>query len=379
METTESRARSTKKGLREGFTTGSAAAAAAKAATLKLCGVEVPEHMDIPLPGPGSGRLSIPIATLHYKDDGFQAAVVKDGGDDPDVTHGAHIEAWVGWAPDSEVVKITLEGGKGVGRVTLPGLPVAVGEPAINPGPREQILHAVREALADVGRSAAVRVVVSVPRGEELAAKTMNPRLGIEGGISILGTRGTVKPYSHESWQATVRQSMSVARAAGLDTICLATGRRSERLLMALESGQDPKSFVQAADYYAFALQQAKDQGFSHIIYGCFFGKLVKMAQGFTDTHVRAGHIDFAVLARWCNEQGSPGDVVRAVAKANTAMQVQDMLLQRPEAPAVFRHVLSKASEAARAMLDSKPKVEHVLFHMDGTLLARNTQAQHAQ
>ena len=184
-------------GDRIGVTTGSCSAAAAKAALFVLAGVDVSQNMDIPLPD--GKRLAVPVDRADWENGEAVAEVVKDAGSDPDVTHRARIRARLRFLPDGDNGEVELVGGSGVGRVTQPGLPVAVGEAAINPEPRRQIREAVGEALREAGVSSAVEVILEVDRGRELAKKTMNPRLGIVDGVSILGTRGTVLPYSTES------------------------------------------------------------------------------------------------------------------------------------------------------------------------------------
>ena len=184
-----------KKRLRHGFTTGSAATAAAKAALLSLLGQKAPPgEVDIPLPG--EGRLLIPVERVDTFDGHARATVVKDGGDDPDVTHRARISSTVRIMPGAEPDRVVIEGGKGVGRVTKPGLPLPLGEPAINPGPRKQLRKMVRECFSETGaKTSGVEITIDVADGEKIARKTLNPRLGIVGGISILGTRGTVIPF----------------------------------------------------------------------------------------------------------------------------------------------------------------------------------------
>jgi cobalt-precorrin-5B (C1)-methyltransferase len=229
--------------LRTGFTTGSAAAAAAKAALAVLLGGPAREIVSIPLPG--GGRLEVPVREARWADPGrVQATVIKDAGDDPDVTHRAAIVATVALEAGEG---LRLTGGVGVGVVTRPGLALAVGEPAINPVPRAMIAQAVGEAWREAGRAGApaVNVEVSVPEGERLAKRTLNPRLGIVGGISILGTTGLVKPFSHEAYTATIESALAVAKAAGLAEVVLTTGRRSEKRAQALRPDLPEQAFVQ--------------------------------------------------------------------------------------------------------------------------------------
>lgn len=316
--------------LREGFTTGSAATAAAVAALrYLLCGdrpgavvippppraeIRTPLHIPVATcasgPAPGAvteaanGLAALPGGIAH-------ACVIKDGGDDPDATNNAAIYATITLLPkadtprdavvlDDAPVPLFLAGGAGIGRVTLPGLPIPVGQPAVNPAPREQIRAAVREALAAVPLppdAAGVLVTLSVPEGRAIAARTFNPRLGIMDGISILGTQGTVRPFSHAAWQASIAQGISVAGATDCPGLGMSTGRRSERLLMARYPGWPAQSFVQVADFAAFSLEQAGRSSLPILAWGCFFGKAVKLAQGHASTHARDAVLDMERLA----------------------------------------------------------------------------------
>jgi len=342
--------RSSSGGLRQGFTTGSAAAAAAKAALTFLLTGEVQSAVDIPLP-PG-GRLTVPVESVGMEGAAARATVVKDAGDDPDATHGARISCLASIAP-SEAVNLSdaggegqrerspqpehsappghvdIEGGSGVGRVTLPGLPVPVGQAAINPVPRAQIEQAAREALQASGLTSQarqvrqVRLVIEVEGGEAMASRTLNPRLGILGGISILGTQGIVMPFSLEAWKATIDSGLEVARAAafstGRRTAAFSTGRRGERLLMARRLDLPELAFIQAADFFAYAIERAVRLDYSEIVWGCFFGKLAKMAQGLPYTHAHAAPTDFAALAELAGRAGASPETCLEVARANTA------------------------------------------------------------
>lgn len=357
---------------RQGFTTGSAAAAAAKGALTLLLSGRILEKADIPLP-PG-GRLDVPVAHARLEGPGARAVVVKEAGDDPDATHGARIACLAVFEP-GPAPAVRLEGGRGVGRVTLPGLPVPVGRAAINPAPRAQIEAAALEVLAEAGVSGLASLLVEVEDGEALARRTLNPRLGIVGGISILGTQGTVKPFSHAAWQATIDSSLAVARAAGLDTAALATGRRSERLLMARLPGLPELAFVQAADFFAHSLREARNQGFREIVWGCFFGKLAKMAQGQEYTHARSGDTDFALLAGLARDAGAGEAAARAVGLANTARHALELVPQ--ELRAAFAGLaLERALRVAGGFLETgarrgetAPRVGIVCFGFDELVL----------
>lgn len=353
--------------LRHGFTTGTAAAAAAKAATLHLLTGQAQASVDVPLPV--GGRMTVSILESRGDGDGILAAVVKDGGDDPDVTHRAVIRAMVRRSPGDAVI---VRGGPGVGTVTRPGLPVAVGQPAINPVPREQIILAVTEATES---GAGLEVEIRVDRGEELATKTFNPRLGIVGGISILGTRGTVKPFSNAAYQATIRQCLDVMQASGLTRPCLTTGGRSERFLRQARPETPEMACVQVADFFSYSMKEVGLRGFDSVLWGVFFGKLVKQAQGHRYTHARSAELDLTILATWCAECGFTPDICREVAGANTAMQVLELLAPLPEARPLFSLLTSKAAAFARLFCGREVGVGYLLFDFAGQVLYATPEA----
>lgn len=357
-----------KKKLREGFTTGSAAAAGAKAALLFLGGRRNIAGVDIPLPV--GGRLTVPVAGLEMVGDGARATVVKDGGDDPDATHKAKIEITVSLDPAGKTGEVFVGGGKGVGVVTRPGLPVPVGEKAINPVPRRQIGEAVREALTQEGLKGAVSVTIEVEDGERIARNTFNPRLGIMGGISILGTRGTVKPFSNKSYRDTIVVSMDVAKASGTDAVALSTGGRSEGFLREIRPDLADFSFIQVADFFSFSLQEAAKRGFKDVLYTCFFGKMIKMAQGHPNTHARKSRIDFGMLAQWCGALGLGKEEENAVGRANTAREALGIILGDRRGEKVLSNVIQRAVRAARNFAGPLPNIEYYLFDFEGGLLS---------
>ncbi len=277
--------------LRSGYTTGACAAAAAKAAAMQLTGIPLGESVDIPMPS--GERATFKIHSQGMEDAVSRASVIKDAGDDPDVTNGAEIEAMAAHSNNGIIIK----GGVGVGVVTRPGLPVKIGESAINPVPMAMI----REAVSEVASS--MEITICVPRGEELALKTLNSRLGIVGGISILGTTGIVRPLSSEAWTATIRSSMDVARASGLDEIVLSAGRTSELAHMRTYNLPEP-SYVMMGDYVEFSLKEAASHGFKIIHLAAQWAKMLKIAMATPDTHVRAGVIDMKQAAGFLDRLG---------------------------------------------------------------------------
>lgn len=357
--------------LREGFTTGTAATAAAMAGLQLLLLDRRDRAVEVPLPR--EGRLTVPVEQAVLRGREADALVIKDGGDDPDVTHRARIHALVRFRPGPAPTRVVLRGGSGVGRVTRPGLPVPVGAPAINPAPRDQIEAGVREVLEEAGTTGEVVVVLEVEDGARLARKTLNPRLGIVGGISILGTRGTVKPFSNQAYRDTITVSMDVACNQGLATLALATGGKSERLLQGILPDLPDAARVQVGDFFGFSLEEAARRGFRSVHYACFFGKLVKMAQGHPCTHARKGRIDFDDLAAWCEVCGVDAAVLGAVRRANTSREALGVLQDDPAAPRLLEFVLDRAAGVARRFLGPDAKLALYLFDFDERLLMTRT------
>jgi cobalt-precorrin-5B (C1)-methyltransferase len=260
--------------LRSGFTTGSCAAAAAKAALWLLARGERVKAVEIPLPD--GTRVRLPVAWARRAGDGAEAAVRKDAGDDPDITDGAIVRAAVAWTAGREV---EFAAGEGVGTVSGPGLALPAGEPAINPGPRRMIAAAIRE-VTDRG----VRVTVAIPGGEALAARTFNPRIGIRGGLSILGTTGIVRPFSCPALEETVRCALSVAAAAGIAAPVLVPGHIGERAARA-RFGLAERQVVEVGNAWGFSLAAARRHSFTALMILGHPGKLAKLAAGHWDTH----------------------------------------------------------------------------------------------
>lgn len=362
-----------KKSLRHGYTTGACAAAATKGAALMLREQQLAAAVTITLPGGETVRFS-----LHGQEftENFAACfVVKDAGDDPDVTNGAEIHARVtlvdtvgaqhaapceketGAAASSAEAaalaaaagccaptRIIIEGGVGVGRVTKPGLAVPVGDWAINPVPRRMIEEAVREVFpghhspASSARAASrlpelyggqvaaaagftIRCLLSIPNGEELAKKTLNARLGILGGLSILGTTGIVKPISAKAWTDTIDAAIDVARACGCETVVLATGRSSE-MVAQRHLGLAEESYVMMGDHVGYALRACAAKGVPQVIIAGQFAKLLKIACGHEQTHVSSSELDLQALAAWLDLDPCLAHLVPTVHAANTARQI---------------------------------------------------------
>jgi cobalt-precorrin-5B (C1)-methyltransferase len=360
-----------RKELRQGFATGTAAAAAAQGALYELLARPCPDRVEVTLPG--GGNLTIPLSRHGRHGVRGEAVVIKDAGDDPDVTNGAEIGArvWRLETPGDEAAIILL-GAEGVGRVTKPGLPVAVGEPAINPVPRRMIRRALRQVWDKLcpGEPLRLGVEIFVPRGEELARHTLNPRLGIIGGISILGTTGLVKPFSHQAYRATIASSLRVAQAAGLTHIGFSTGGKSEGYLKALLPELPEEAFIQMGDYVRFALKVAANLGFLEITTAAFFGKALKIAQGFGHTHASRGLADLRDLGCWTLDLTGDAVLAQAVAGANTARQALE-LLSAAGAGGVGAQVGAKMLAALRDYAGPGPRLGAVVLAFDGSPLWR--------
>ncbi len=280
-----------KKKLRSGFTTGACAAAAAKGATLSLFNHRnPPEEVSIPFPDGSRHTFKIHKVMVDSAVKSCTASVIKDGGDDPDVTHKAEIAATVSIAENPvDGKRVNIDGGEGVGRVTKPGLAAEVGGPAINPVPLCMIDMAVCEVLDDLGdKDNKVQVIISVPKGKELAEKTLNERLGIIGGISILGTTGIVRPLSAKAWTDTLISAMKVAKANGNDEIVLSTGRTSERAVTE-KFNFEPEALVMMGDYLEFSLKESRNHNFKRLHLSGMWAKTLKAAMEIPQTHVRFG------------------------------------------------------------------------------------------
>lgn len=316
------------KNLRTGFSTGAAASAAAGAAVEALLSGAPPQTITVDLPQ--GERLEIPVFSIEVLS-GVEASsiVIKDAGDDPDVTNKAEIGARVLLHSNGNSSgRVIIKGGPGVGKITKPGLPVQPGEPAINPVPREMIKSAVKNAFRKIGSDKHIDVIVEVfvPRGEQLAKRTLNPRLGIEGGISILGTTGLVKPFSHEAYTATIESALDVARAAEIREIVITTGGKSEKIAMRLRPDLPDAAFIQIADFFGFACEAVRDRKFETLGIVSFFGKAVKQAQGLYYTHAHKAPMDLAELADWISKAGSGAMLAEKIGSANTARHALTIL-----------------------------------------------------
>ena len=300
--------------LRRGWTTGACATAAAKAAFQALLTGAFPDPVTIRLP-----RGEIPAFALARHatgDDWAEASVVKDAGDDPDVTHGAEISVRVRRLPEGAGIR--FKAGRGVGTVTLPGLPVPPGEPAINPVPRRMIQEAIGEVASTHAVAPDAEIEISIAGGEALAQRTWNPRLGIVGGLSVLGTTGIVVPYSCAAWIHSIHSGIDVARAAGLTHVAGSTGNSSEAAVKA-RYGLPDIALLDMGDFAGGLLKYLRDHPVPMLTIAGGFGKLAKLAQGALDLHSSRSQVDRIFLAELAKEAGARDELVSAVAHANTA------------------------------------------------------------
>jgi cobalt-precorrin-5B (C1)-methyltransferase len=354
-----------KQNLRSGYTTGACATAAGKAALLALIDQQPIREVSIRLPGGAAVAFALHSCSCTETDG--SASVIKDAGDDPDVTHGAEICARVSWG---DAPGVTFRRGVGVGLVTKKGLPVPPGEPAINPAPRRLIAETVAHVLDDKGMTGrGVVVEIAVPRGEELAKKTFNPRLGIVGGISILGTTGVVVPYSTAAWVASVTQEIDVAAAQGLRQLVLTVGARGERLARELFPLPE-EAFVQIGPFFGDALRHCARAGIAKVILAAMIGKLAKFAAGHESVHSSAGGQDFAFLADTARAVGAGAGLVERIGRANTAQEAAE-LVAASGPPEFFRVLCHKAWEFAVGLVGEACSVEVYLTGQAGEVLGR--------
>ncbi|MHB9038076.1 MAG: cobalt-precorrin-5B (C(1))-methyltransferase CbiD [Armatimonadota bacterium] len=338
--------------LRTGFTTGACAAAAAKAATMLLTGQAVSGEVEIGLPD--GSRVGLPLAFTRETANGAEAGVKKDAGDDPDITHGVTVIASVTWT-DRETVE--LAAGDGVGTVTKPGLQIRQGEPAINPVPRRMICEAVREVT-----NRGVRIVISVPGGRKLAEKTFNPRLGVVGGISILGTTGIVRPFSNAALRDALKCSLDVAAASGVTTPVLVPGHIGERAANRHFS-LSTEQVVEVSNEWGFMLDCAAGYRFTRLLILGHPGKLAKLCEGQWDTHSSKSESAVPIVARLCEETlGVAPPESATVEGLFAALSPEDRKMLGDTLAARLRGAIYKRFE-------SQIEVSTVLVNMQGEIL----------
>ncbi|HTW51609.1 MAG TPA: cobalt-precorrin-5B (C(1))-methyltransferase [Stellaceae bacterium] len=351
--------------LRRGWTTGACAAAAARAAYAALLTGDFPDPVTIRLPR--GQRPSFPLALAEFIGNGARAGIIKDAGDDPDVTHGATIIAQLAWAAPGSGVGFAA--GEGVGTITRPGLQLGVGEPAINPAPRAMI----REGLVELAEANGaplpdVTVTITIPGGERLAEKTMNARLGIVGGLSVLGTTGIVVPYSCASWVHSIHRGIDVARAAGIDHIAAATGTASERAVQRLY-GLPDQALIDMGDFVGGTLKYLRSCPVPLLTLAGGFAKMAKLAGGHLDLHSSKSAVDTVMLTEMLAATGAGGATLAAAQASDSAGSVLDAAGEW--GPALAESIARRAREVALATLSGATAVEVAIIDRRGAFLAR--------
>jgi cobalt-precorrin-5B (C1)-methyltransferase len=351
--------------LRRGWTTGACATAATKAAYTALVSGQFPDPVSISLPKGRQPAFALNQETLGA--DFARAGIIKDAGDDPDVTHRALIVSTVRHAPAG--TGVVFVAGPGVGTVTLPGLPLGVGEPAINPVPRDMMRKAIAEVAAASGASGDVVIEISVPDGEKLAEKTWNPRLGIVGGLSILGTTGIVVPYSCSAWIHSIHRGIDVARASHLPHVAGCTGSTSERAVQALY-GLPDIAMLDMGDFAGGLLKYLRAHPLPMLTLGGGFGKLSKLAIGHLDLHSGRSQVDMTQLSRWLAALGGGDDLVARARQANSANHV--LTMAKHARLALAELVAQRARQTALGVLRGDTEVEVLVFDRRGDLVGRD-------
>jgi cobalt-precorrin-5B (C1)-methyltransferase len=348
--------------LRKGYTTGSCAQGAAKAATLMLLGRRRIDEVEVETPS--GTKLLLPVVDTELGDQSACCGIVKDSGDDPDVTDGARIYATVRF---TDTPGVTLRGGKGVGIATKPGLAVPVGEHAINPTPREMILRDVSGLLPD-GQGA--EVTITVPEGEALAEKTYNPRLGIKGGISIIGTTGIVEPKSINAYRTSLSLQLDVVKAQGTEKVTLVLGYVGERFCKtALHLPED--SFVKIGDHVGYMLDQCAEKGFKDVLLVGHIGKLVKVAGGQFNTHFRFGDRRIEIIVDHARRCGVDQKIIEAILRETTAEATID-LLREHGMMSVFDDIAKEVATRVNDRVGQKFKIRCILLSLKGEVLGKH-------
>ncbi|CAD6517103.1 putative cobalt-precorrin-6A synthase (deacetylating) [metagenome] len=354
-----------KEKLRTGYTTGTSATAAAKAALLSIIIQTRIENIDVKLPK--GSFIKIPVHSCQFDENKARCSVIKDGGDDPDVTHGAEIIVDLSFSDKNN--EIEIDGGEGVGIVTKPGLGLELNKAAINPVPKKMINENLREIIDKHQLKKGIKVVISVPKGKELGPKTDNPRIGILNGISILGTSGIVIPFSTASYAASIRQNLDVAIAMGNNTVVLTTGGRSEDFAKKIIDLPD-HCFVQMGDFSGYTIQQCARKAIKKAYVVGFIGKLAKMATGVKQTHVKGSKVDMNFLAEIAKKCNADKMVIDSIKKANTARHVSEIITEN-NIVGFFDEICNETYKHMRQHSEEKVPLDVILFDFDGNILAR--------
>jgi len=355
----------TAKPLRSGYTTGACAAAAAKAAVITLLTQKALNRVNISLPEKDS--VFFKISRCKFDATRSACSVIKDAGDDPDITDGVEV---IAEAMRHPCRGITISGGTGVGKVTRPGLEIPVGRPAINPVPRGMILKAAKEGADSLGYTGGLDITISIPDGVRLARKTLNPRLGIEGGISILGTTGIVIPYSVNAYTACISQSLDVALASGCREVVFTTGRRSEKFAQQ-NINLPEEAFIQSGDFIDYSLKECAAKGISGAVIWGMVGKISKLAAGHLYTNVSDSVVDMKLLLRIAEEINIPSDTLQILEKAATANHFRKLLPAEYQT-AFYNSLCKLAALKCREAVNNTVEIKCVVTDPEGVILGKS-------
>ena len=365
------------KQLKGGYTTGACLAAGAKAGAMIMQGEDPGDRVDIvALDGT---PLQIPIASVELLAHGVKVEIIKDAGDDPDITNGTSVFITFSFLTQEQLQpvygqsilykQILFEAGQGIGHATKPGLSLAVGEPAINPGPRQLVYNSIKDIIGDK----ACLVRADIPAGTELAAKTLNPVLGIEGGISVIGTTGVLRPMSEEAFKNSLVPQIEVAKAAGFTTQIFVPGKIGERI--ATSWGLPTEAMVQTSNFIGFMLEAGADHGLERILLFGHIGKLAKVAAGVFYTHNRVGDARLEVLAAYSAAQGMPAEGVQRILQAVTTEEALPVI-EEYGLQSVYQIIAARASYRAERLLFNRLQVGTVLVTLQGKLLGMDEKAK---
>jgi len=355
--------------LRFGWTTGTCATAALNASYTAMVTGKFPDIVSVETPSGMTAELSVHEPALSAT--GAIAGIIKDAGDDPDVTNGAVIRVHV--APAINGSGVRFHAGDGVGIITKAGLPLPVGEPAINPVPRQMMRDIIEKLAVEFDGPMDVDITVSVDGGKELARKTWNPRLGIEGGISILGTTGVVRPYSCSAWIASIHRGIDVARANSLPHAIATTGSTSEAALRSLVDVPDI-ACLDMGDFIGGMLKYLRRHPVPQLTIAGGIGKMVKFAQGAVDLHSARSQVDFGKLAEWAVRTGMGADEVR---RANTVLEVIQSADDKQK-KALGALIAGRCHKQAHQLLkDADISLATLIIARDGAVLGQDSDASH--
>lgn len=369
--------------LKTGFTTGACAAAAAKAAALTLVQQKRVDRIKIILPC--DRDVCFDILRSSFTREYAECSVRKYSGDDPDVTNGAEIDAKVSWiednTPDCSISPlIKIEGGEGVGIITKPGLGLEIGSPAINPIPRKMIRYSVEEAIQPSLSSLEIglNVIISVPDGKDISKRTLNQRLGIINGISILGTTGIVYPYSISAFIRCVIQAIDVAGNTGCSDLIFTTGRRSEKFAQRIlddRSCVHEEAFILVGDFIGVGLKAAADRGIKKVTICGMPGKIFKMAQGKMYTHSKSSRLDIRYLLNIISDIDGVDGIIDKLQDINTARRLYELIIEKDDTQAsyIFGEICKKVCQRVSSYVKNRLVIECILTDFDGNILGRSS------